>query len=206
MPDSPDPSTGEIPEPVRMADLDLADLSASVRRLIDQSQEQARVLDHLAADPPPILLPGPDFTGFDPGPGPAGGGEPLFIMAMEGQAYESELDALTDWVDDLLLPVYGREITSSAPWCPWWDQHPEAVARLHALWLAWQQHIGPEAGPSGPSTWHRDHLDHTMAQLRAPNGPFVACTTNPARPAHRLLPGPKPTTEPVPTTGHTPAA
>ncbi|MFE2531710.1 DUF4913 domain-containing protein [Streptomyces sp. NPDC059371] len=31
------------------------------------------------------------------------------------------------------------------------------------------------AGLSGPSVWHRDHLTHVMATLRAPAGPFAGC-------------------------------
>ncbi|MPY38485.1 DUF4913 domain-containing protein [Streptomyces phyllanthi] len=183
-----------MPEPTRVPDHDLADLSASVRRLLDQSSAQADLLDRLSVDPALPRLPMPPGLGSQ-------GAESPFILAMEGEAYEAELDALTDWVDDLLLPVYGREVTSSAPWCPWWDQHPEAVARLHALWLAWQQHIDPEAGPAGPAVWHRDHLDHTLAQLRSTSGPFAACTTDPERPSHRLLHGPKPASEPAPRAG-----
>ncbi|KPI02877.1 hypothetical protein OK074_5027 [Actinobacteria bacterium OK074] len=190
----PEADLPEIPEPISVPDGDLDDLSATVRRLMDQSSAQADLLDRLSGDPvlPQLALP--------PSLAPAGGDSP-FILAMEGEAYEAELDALTDWVDDLLLPVYGREVTTSTPWCPWWDKHPEAVARLHGLWLAWQQHIDPEAGLAGAAVWHRDHLDHTMAQLRGPSGPFAACTTDPERPSHRLLEGPKPASTPVPKPG-----
>ncbi|MGQ4410468.1 DUF4913 domain-containing protein, partial [[Kitasatospora] papulosa] len=103
-----------------------------------------------------------------------------------------ELAALSDWVNYLFLPVYGREISTSRPWCAHWHEHPEAVARLHALWLAWQQFTDTEAGLSGPSTWHRDHLDQTLVHLRAPDGPFAACTTSPNRPNHRVLANPAP--------------
>ncbi len=130
------------------------------------------------------------------GPGDSSGSS--FIVALDGDAYAEELAALTRWVDEVLLPVYGREVSTQAPWCPWWAEHPEAVARLHGLWLAWQQHIAPEAGLSGPAVWHRDHLDHVWAQLRAPNGPFSACMTSPKRPAHRLLRAPSTAQGPAP--------
>ncbi|MGY4968353.1 DUF4913 domain-containing protein [Streptomyces nigrescens] len=185
MPASREPADGEIPEPVRIPEPELSDLSASVRRLIDQSAEQARALDHLAAEPPAVSRPGPATTA------PPGGAEPFFILAMEGQAYESELDGLCDWVDDFLLPVYGREITTAQPWCFQWQEHPEAVARLHVLWLAYQQHLDPEAGLAGMAVWTRDFLDHSLAQIRAANGPFAACTTDPQRPSHRILPSPR---------------
>lgn len=44
---------------------------------------------------------------------------------------------LTLWVHHVLLPVYGREVTSMSLWCSRWWEHPEAVAQLHGLWLAW---------------------------------------------------------------------
>jgi hypothetical protein len=97
-------------------------------------------------------------------------------------------------VDDLLIPTYGGEVTTAAPWCPQWQEHPDVVAWLHALWLAYQQHRDPEAGPGGMMVWHRDCLTHTMAVIRAPGGPLSACMTSPERPAHRLLPGPPPST------------
>jgi hypothetical protein len=154
--------------------------------LLDQSAEQARVLDHLSAAPSPFpALPAPV-----PSPAPPPAAEPRPILTLEGEEFENELDALSDWVEDFLLEVYGREVSTAAPWCERWQEHREAVARLHALWMAYQQHIEPEAGPSGPAVWHRDFLDHTMTAVRAPNGPFAACMTNPERPTHRILPGP----------------
>ncbi|MFF1868782.1 DUF4913 domain-containing protein [Kitasatospora herbaricolor] len=107
------------------------------------------------------------------------------ILAMGGAQYEAELAELSLRVTHILLPVHGREIGSIRPWCAKWHEHPEAVARLHGLWLARQQLAGAEAGLAAPSTWHRDHLDHTFLQLRAPAGPFAACTTSPGRPADR---------------------
>ncbi|GGV18264.1 hypothetical protein GCM10010260_67550 [Streptomyces filipinensis] len=79
------------------------------------------------------------------------------------------------WVADLLLPVYGREVTSQQPWCSRWWEHLEAVARLHALWLAWQEYTDPAAGVSGPALWHRDHLGPVLSELRSPTGPFAGC-------------------------------
>ena len=75
---------------------------------------------------------------------------PPFILYLDGAEYAEEMRALAVWVGDLLLPVYGREVTSQQPWCPRWWEHLEAVARLHALWLAWQELTDPTAGASGP--------------------------------------------------------
>ncbi|MCM1967977.1 DUF4913 domain-containing protein [Streptomyces sp. G1] len=180
--------------PFRVADHDLSDLVATVTRLVTESRKQGEKIARLEepvddgsesdrpGSPPPMdaeLLP-------DEGP------SSIFILALDGTTYVEELDALTNWVHNLLLPVYGREITTGRPWCRQWAEHPEAVARLHGLWLAWQQLTDVEAGLVGPATWHRDHLDPTWQQLRSPDGPFGACTTSPARPAHRLLATPEP--------------
>ncbi|WP_411573547.1 DUF4913 domain-containing protein [Streptomyces fradiae] len=178
-------------EPIRVADHDLDDLVATVTRLVAESRKQGETLARLIDDAPPS-----DDEGGEAGHGPAEGSQErptsVFILAFDGTAYTEELAALTRWVHDLLLPVYGREITTGRPWCQQWQEHPEAVARLHALWLAWQQLTDTEAGLTGPSTWHRDHLDPTLLQLRTPDGPFGACTTSPNRPNHRLLASPEP--------------
>ncbi|MEV4437899.1 DUF4913 domain-containing protein [Streptomyces sp. NPDC049577] len=114
---------------------------------------------------------------------------PPLILKLEDQAaYDAELAALAMWVEYVLAACYLTEVSSSAPWCPRWFEHPQAVARLHALWLAWQELTTPEAGGyTGPSVWARDHLDPCMAQLRHPSGPFAACMTHPERPQHALL-------------------
>lgn len=185
------PADGEL-EPVRIPDTQLEGIEASVRRLMEQTAEQARQLDHLACAPPaasPFAAFG--MPGFGGSPAQAAP-EPRPILELEGEAYEDELDALSDWVDDFLLPIYGAEVTTAAPWCLQWQEHSDVVAWLHALWLAYQQHKDPEAGLAGMFVWHRDFLTHAMAAIRAPGGPLSACMTSPDRPAHRLLPGPPP--------------
>ncbi|WUP22399.1 DUF4913 domain-containing protein (plasmid) [Streptomyces sp. NBC_00271] len=79
------------------------------------------------------------------------------------------------WVHGLLLPVYGREVTSMAPWCSRWWEHLEAVAQLYGLWMAWQELTGDGSALSGPASWHRDFLMPVMSSLRDPSGPFAGC-------------------------------
>ncbi|WP_066938729.1 DUF4913 domain-containing protein [Streptomyces sp. NBRC 110611] len=161
---------------------------------MEQSAQQAQQLDHLASAPAPGGS--SPFAAFGMpglgGPGPAAPPEPRPILELEGEEYEDEIDALSDWVDDFLLPTYGAEVTTAAPWCLQWQEHDDVVAWLHALWLAYQQHKDPEAGLSGVFVWHRDFLTHAVAAVRAPGGPLLACMTSPDRPAHRILPGPPP--------------
>ncbi|MBL6279637.1 DUF4913 domain-containing protein [Micromonospora fiedleri] len=112
-------------------------------------------------------------------------GKPFFILYLDAAEYEEELRRLSYWVENLLLPVYGGEVSSSSPWCPRWWEHPEAIAYLHGLWLAWQERTGPQASGSDPATWHQSHLWPTMDALRSPNGPFAGCKPGSHRPKER---------------------
>ncbi|MGW8765839.1 DUF4913 domain-containing protein [Streptomyces sp. NPDC055815] len=179
------------PEPFRVSDEDLDDLASALAKTIAEVRRHGVILDRLGSEPDPV----PPADQQTDGAAEAGAASPekadgptsVFILALGGEAYAIELTALSNWVNHLLLPVYGREISTTRPWCAQWHEHPEAVARLHALWLAWQQLTDTEAGLAGPSTWHRDHLDQALVHLRAPDGPFAACTTSPTRPNHRVL-------------------
>lgn len=192
MPESIDPRDDGAMEPIRLPDSGLESIEASVRKLFDQSAEQARQLDSLAVAPAPSPFSAFGMPGLPGMPGQPAPPEPRPILELEGEEYETELDALSDWVDDCLMAVYGAEVTTAAPWCEQWQEHDDVVAWLHALWMAYQQHKDPEAGLSGMFVWHRDFLTHAMAAVRAPGGPLSACMTDPDRPAHRVLPGPKP--------------
>ncbi|MEU5833041.1 DUF4913 domain-containing protein [Streptomyces diacarni] len=182
---------------------------------MEQSAQQAQQLDHLASapapgGPSPLAAFGMPALG---GQAPAAAPDSRPILELDGDEYEDELDALSDWVEDFLRPVYGAEVTTAAPWCLQWQEHDDVVAWLHALWLAYHQHKEAEAGLAGLFVWHRDFLAHAMAAIRAPGGPLSACMTSPDRPAHRVLPGPPPsartqkahTTEPTSESGSAPA-
>lgn len=192
MPDSIDSPDDAEMEPVRLPDAELESIEASVRRLLAQSAEQAKQLDSLSTDPGPRAFGGFDFPGFAGLPVPSAPSEPRPILELDGEEYEDELDSLSDWVDDFLMPIYGAEVTTATPWCQQWQEHEDVVAWLHALWLSYQQHKDPDAGMAGLFVWHRDFLTHAMTTVRAPGGPLSACMTDPDRPAHRLLPGPQP--------------
>ncbi|MFJ3791510.1 DUF4913 domain-containing protein [Kitasatospora sp. NPDC090091] len=183
-----DPITGTpAPEPIRIPDEDLDDLASTLARTIAEVRQHGVILDRLGTDPDAPAVPSVEESETDSARPELDGPTSVFILAMGGAEYAAELAALGNWVTHVLLPTYGREISSTRPWCSRWYEHQEAVARLHGLWLAWQQLTDAEAGLTGPATWHRDHLDHTLLQLRAPDGPFAACTTSPARPNHRVL-------------------
>ncbi|MGW3715631.1 DUF4913 domain-containing protein [Streptomyces sp. NPDC005133] len=188
----PDPSKA-TPEPFRVPDGDLDDLASTLAKTMAQVRQHGVILDRLGSEPDTSPLPTSETPAADTAEANTSDGPTsVFILALGGEAYAVELAALSNWVNYLFLPTYGREISTTRPWCAQWHEHPEAVARLHALWLAWQQLTDAEAGLTGPSTWHRDHLDQALVHLRAPDGPFAACTTSRTRPNHRVLATPSP--------------
>ncbi len=177
---------------------DIADLRADRDGFAAELEMQKGLLDQLREDAPDPND-GDDSEGEPAGkPGAKGSGGkgkpaeappvPPFILLLEGEAYARELGALAHWVARVLVPVYGREPGSAAPWCPSWWEHSEAVARLHAVWLAWQELTTPETGGRlGPGTWHRDFLRPALDELRDSSGPFAACMVTPNKGQHRVL-------------------
>ncbi|MFF3264991.1 DUF4913 domain-containing protein [Streptomyces sp. NPDC002932] len=112
---------------------------------------------------------------------------PPFILLLDPPQYDDELRALIEWVEGVLVPGYLAEPSNDTRWCHLWTEHPIAIARLHALWLAWQELTDPSTcGYLGPSTWHRDHYDPCMRELRVSSGPFSGCTKGEHQIAHRL--------------------
>lgn len=89
---------------------------------------------------------------------------------------ENHFPTMYVFVEDYLVHVYAHEIRAQITeprWCPCWWEHPEAVARVEALWKAFEvQRL--DAG-TGMSVWFRDHADPCMAVLLAASGPFSQC-------------------------------
>ncbi|MFW0872432.1 DUF4913 domain-containing protein [Rhodococcoides corynebacterioides] len=83
---------------------------------------------------------------------------------------------------EFLAPAYRRKTVDypAMRWCPSWFCHPEARARVDALWRAWEYlRLDPA---TGMSVWWKDHADHHMAKLLSPDGTFKDCT-----PHHRQV-------------------
>ncbi|WTL51394.1 DUF4913 domain-containing protein (plasmid) [Streptomyces sp. NBC_01497] len=100
---------------------------------------------------------------------------PAFILFLEGEEFDAALGNLVTWVEDLLVPVYVGEHTSSSPWCTRWWLHVDAIAYLYSLWMAWQEMTSPTEGMCAPANWHRDYLQTAMTTLRDSSGPFAGC-------------------------------
>lgn len=79
------------------------------------------------------------------------------------------------WVSSWLIPVWTRDVSADRlTWCPQWWRHPEAVARLTALWQAWEQ-LRLEPG-TAMSVWWRDHADHHLPILLDADTVFKGCS------------------------------
>jgi hypothetical protein len=80
------------------------------------------------------------------------------------------------FVTEYLVVIWARTMRDTDhgfKWCPQWEQHPAAVARLTALWQAYE--ALHRDGGTGPSTWWTHHADPHHAALTAPDGPFARC-------------------------------
>ena len=79
-----------------------------------------------------------------------------------------------EFVRERLRYMYARRVgpgNASFRWAArWWD-YPEALARVDALWRAWE-HLRLD-GATGSSTWWIEHADHHMPILMSPEGPFA---------------------------------
>ncbi|MGI5122756.1 DUF4913 domain-containing protein [Marinactinospora thermotolerans] len=82
-------------------------------------------------------------------------------------------DSLEEWVQFYFLPMFRRVEGGENKWCQRWWEHSEAIARLDALWRAWESLRLDEQ--TGMSTWFRDHADHHIPLLMGQNGPFRQC-------------------------------
>lgn len=88
---------------------------------------------------------------------------------------DPQFGSCEEWVNSWLLPMWTRPLGhDSLTWCPQWWRHPEAVARLTALWLAWEQ-LRLEPG-TAMSVWWRDHADHHLPVLLGAQNIFKGCT------------------------------
>jgi len=101
---------------------------------------------------------------------------------------ELYLPDLLTFVRDYLAPMYRRNLSGpGVTWCPEWWNHAEAIARLEALWRAWE--FLRQDAHTGMSVWFRDHADHHMGVLLNADGPFKGCKPE-AHAADRLKPLP----------------
>jgi len=81
--------------------------------------------------------------------------------------------SLEAWVADVFATTYARRSTPTFRWCAQWWRHPEAIARLEALWRSWE---ALRTDPLlGIASWYSGHLDQQLPILTGPAGPFADC-------------------------------
>lgn len=91
-----------------------------------------------------------------------------------GEALEPYFPDVDVFVREFLAPTYRRSLEGThRVWCAEWWRHAEAINRLESLWRAWE-HLRLDPA-TGMSIWWRDHADHHMPALMAPDGPFKGC-------------------------------
>lgn len=79
-----------------------------------------------------------------------------------------------EFMRDRLIFMYARRVgggNASFRWAADWWNYPEALARVDALWRAWE-HLRLD-GATGASSWWIEHADHHMPILMSPEGVFA---------------------------------
>ncbi|MGW0640437.1 DUF4913 domain-containing protein [Nocardia salmonicida] len=96
------------------------------------------------------------------------------------------------FVEKYVAHTYRREVSRKGTegkirWCPQWWDHAEAVGRLDALWMAWEQMRLGEG--SEMAAWWTQFADPLMAALFDPEGVFKYCSVPDGhRPSMKVLP------------------
>jgi len=115
------------------------------------------VLDQLRADADEAAQ--TVVRGQDPAAAAAAGGPQLYYGSTD------------EFVREYLRHVYKRKVDGrNTFWSAQWWKSEEAIARLEALWRAWE-HLRLDPS-TGPSVWWRDHADPHMRALLSSTGPF----------------------------------
>jgi hypothetical protein len=86
---------------------------------------------------------------------------------------------LEAFVDGYIANMYRREVTARGSektirWCPRWWAHGEVVARLEALWRAFEQLRRGDGAEM--ATWWVTFADPLMDRVFDPKGPFAYCS------------------------------
>ncbi|MFD4444387.1 DUF4913 domain-containing protein [Nocardia sp. NPDC058519] len=105
------------------------------------------------------------------------------------QLHHARLDL---FVEKYIAHTYRREVSRKGTegkirWCPQWWDHAEAVGRLDALWMAWEEMRLGEG--SEMAAWWTQFADPLMAALFDPEGVFKYCSVADGhRPSMKVLP------------------
>lgn len=82
-------------------------------------------------------------------------------------------DGPAEWVTGWLAPIVVRQPSQEFVWCSsWWD-HPEVLLRITGLWESWE--AARLGGATAVNDWLATQLDHHLAVITSPGGPFFRC-------------------------------
>ena len=88
--------------------------------------------------------------------------------------------SVDEFVREFVCPIFrrnvGEEGRADYRWSARWWESAEAIARLEAMWRAWE-HLRRDAS-TGTSVWLRDHADHHLGVLMSPTGPWALSKDN----------------------------
>ena len=89
---------------------------------------------------------------------------------------EPQFKSVYEFVDRFLVTAYPTTAVRAddVRWTGRWWAHPEAVLRLSALWMRYEQLRQAEPA-TYIETFLRNHGDYHMAKLMAPEGAFDDC-------------------------------
>ena len=89
---------------------------------------------------------------------------------------ETQFSSVYEFVDNFLVVMYPttQVRADDVRWTSRWWAHPEAVMRLTALWMRYEQLRQAEPA-TYIETFLRGHGDYHMARLMAPEGVFDDC-------------------------------
>ncbi len=107
--------------------------------------------------------------------------QPAGTPDTSGHAYQFE--SVADWVDEVFVRLAARH---HARWCPRWEAHLEAQARLQLLWHTWEAVHNDPANHTAHDEWMRVIFDHHTHWLLDREGPFAGCTPQHCAAAPRL--------------------
>lgn len=83
--------------------------------------------------------------------------------------------SVDEFVREFICPIFrrnvGEEGRADYRWSARWWESAEAIARLEAVWRAWE-HLRLDPA-TGTSVWLRDHADHHLGVLMSPTGPWA---------------------------------
>lgn len=97
-------------------------------------------------------------------------------LATVSDTQEFRFKSVYDFVDQFILVTYATTAgrIEDENWAPEWWSHPEAMLRLHGLWMLYET-MRKESPATYIDPFLRLSCDYHMRFLMQPDGVFAAC-------------------------------